>query len=172
MARKVEKKPPVAERSSATDALQILSPDITQIIGGRSVTIREYPFFEGLEVAHRLAPLIADMTQLSIEGSLTYARIRRLIGVHKALVIPAAAQSAGVEAAWVAGLDGADAELFMSTWFAVNSSFFVHEVVVELRDARAAASLAATSTGSTPSPRSPMPDSAESMHSAGLPSDS
>ncbi|MDZ5815103.1 DUF6631 family protein [Stenotrophomonas maltophilia] len=172
MARRVDPKPAAAaEDSSAAAALSEIKPDVTLVIGGRTVTIREYGFFEGLEVAHRAQPLIAAMFTMCQDGNLQYSRIRRLFGVHKDLVIEIAARAADVEQEWVRDLERkpADAELFLDTWFGVNSSFFVHEVVVEMREER---QRAAMSTGSAPSQNLQPPASGILIESEDSPSDS
>jgi hypothetical protein len=172
MARKLEKKPaPAAEETSAADAIAALKPDANITVAGRAITVREYVYFDGLEVAHRAAGFIAALCALAKDGELRYATARRLFGVHRAEVIAIAAQAADVEPEWVAGLNPADAEFFMSTWFAVNIGFFVREVVVEIQEAARLRSMASSSTGS--SPVSPAPDSATSNNSGtGSPSGS
>ena len=163
MARKVDKQNPAAEEPSAAEKLASLKPDAPITLAGRKVIVREYSFFEGLEIAHRAAKFIAGMHVMCAGGDLRYAQIRRLFGVHKDVVIPIAAQSADVEPEWVLGLKHDEAEVFMSTWFAVNSSFFVHEVIVEMRENRQRA--IPTSTGTPVSPSSPAPASATSTNS-------
>lgn len=169
MARQVKKPAPTAaESSSAAVDLSALQPDITHTIAGRKVTIREYGFFEGLQVASTAAAFIADMHQQCADGTLTYSGIRRLFGAHQAAVIEIAAQSGGVEPGWLLALKPGDAELYMSTWFAVNSGFFMHELVVEMQVQRH--SPAPTSTGLASSPGSQAPGSATSTASAASPS--
>lgn len=171
MARKVTKQKvaPAAEEPSAASALVQIKPDVTIVVGDRTVTVREYGFFEGLEVAHQAEAFIRDIHTLSADGRLQYARIRRLLGVHRDIVIDIAAKAADVEPEWVRGLEQSplEADLFLSTWFAVNASFFVREVLVEVREAR---QLKAMSTGSAPSYSSPAPASEISTGSDASPS--
>lgn len=170
MARKIDQRAiaPAAESNSAADQLAVLNPDITLTIAGREITIREYSFFDGLEVAHRASAFIADMHDTCRDGELRFDRIRRLFGKHRDVVVSIAAQAAGVEPDWIAGLDRTDAEVFMSTWFGVTSGFFVHEVVMEMREERQRQAM--SSTGSTSSPTSPPPASATSTASDASPS--
>lgn len=175
MARKVterKKVAPAAEVPSAVSALLEIKPDVTLTIAGRQLTVREYGFFEGLEVAHQAQGLIRDMHAMCADGRLQYSRIRRLFGPHREVVIAIAAKAADVDADWVRGLEKSpqDAEVFFDTWFGVNASFFVHEVIVEMREARQLAAMA--STGSQSSPVSPAPASATSTGSADSPSGS
>lgn len=151
--------------AKAADELGVMHPDVEMPIADRTVRFREYAFFEGLEVAHRLTGFIDDMAK-TIGTDLRYDRVRRLFGVHRDQVIPAAALSAGVEPEWVAGLKGNAAELFLSTWFGVNAGFFVREAVVSMREARQAAA----PPGPTSSPASPAPVSATPTASDGTPS--
>jgi uncharacterized protein DUF6631 len=163
MAKRAQASKSAAEPPSAAEQLQVLSPDVTVTIAGRQITVREYEYFEGLEIAHKTSAFIAAMHDACRDGELRYDAIRRLFGVHRDAVIPAAAQSAGVEAEWIHNLEREDKEAFMSTWFGVNSGFFVREVVVEMREERQRAVL--RSIGSISSSASARPDSAISSNS-------
>ncbi len=153
---------PAAPASDATaDDLAILHPDRTLAIGGRNVTLREYGFFEGLDVADRASRFIADLIAASADGALRYAHVRRLFGRHRDVIPVIAAQAGDVDVAWLEALPPDELELYLATWFAVNAAFFVREVLAEVREAqlRAAQDLAAgTSAGTTSSPASPPPD--------------
>lgn len=163
MAQKISKAPPAAESVSAAEQLATIQPTVELTLAGRKFTVREYGFFEGLEVAHRAQAFIADMHAMCSDGQLRYDRIRRLFGVHRDVVVTIAAQSANVEPEWIGGLARDDAETFMSAWFGVNAGFFVREVVVEMREERLLEVI--RSTGSTSSSGSPTPDSATSTAS-------
>jgi hypothetical protein len=172
MAHKVQKKAPAAaELDSAADAVEALKPEASVTIAGRAIVVREYAYFEGLEVAHRAAGFIADLHAMATHGELRYATARRLFGKHEDVVVAIAAQAADVEPDWVRSLKPNAAEAFMSTWFAVNVGFFVREVVVEIQEEMRLRSMASSSTGS--SPASPAPASAPSNNSGtASPSDS
>lgn len=162
-----------AEPDSAAAELAELSPDITLTLADRQITVREYGFFEGLDVAHRSSAFIGDMHDQCRDGQLRYDRIRRLFGKHADVVVAIAAEAAGVEPEWVRSLGKDDAETFMSTWFAVNAGFFVHEVVVEMREERQREQLLAGAkgpAGTNSSSSSPPPDSDPSTTSAASPS--
>ena len=85
------------EGASAADDLAVLHPDRTLPIGGREVTIREYGFFEGLDVADRASHFIADLVAASEDGTLRYTQVRRLFGRHRSVVPSIAAQAGDVE---------------------------------------------------------------------------
>nr|WP_308006596.1 DUF6631 family protein [Xanthomonas albilineans] len=160
MARKVEQSvPPLA--ADADDSLVALHPNMTITVAGRAVTMREYGFFEGLEVAARCPGFIASIAGMVNANNLSYARVRRLFGLHRGEVVHAAATAANVEVEWVDALQGADAELFISTWFGVTGGFFVHEAVQEVVELRGLQPANPTPTsGTASSPNSPLPDSA------------
>jgi hypothetical protein len=170
--------PSASEAASATDELAVLHPDRTLVIGGRTIVLREYGFFEGLDVADRAAGFIADLVDASDDGALRYAHVRRLFGRHRAVIPEIAAQAGDVEAAWLEALPPDDLELYLATWFAVNAAFFVREVLAELREEhlreaqlRAAQDLAAgASAGAISSPNSPPPDTARPISSDDAPS--
>jgi hypothetical protein len=154
-----------ASDTAAADDLAILHPDRTLVLGGRTVVLREYGFFEGLDVADRASAFIADLVAASSDGALRYAQVRRMFGRHRAVIPAIAAQAGDVEVAWLEALPPDELELYLATWFAVNAAFFVREVLAELREAqlREAQLLAAgASAGAISSPDSPPPAAATS----------
>ncbi len=156
------------DAASIADELAVLHPDRTLTLGEREVTIREYGFFEGLDVADRASHFIADLLAASTDGTLRYTQVRRLFGRHRSVVPSIAAQAADVEVAWLESLVPDDLELYLATWFAVNAAFFVREALAELRESglREAHALAAgASVGASASSGSPGPDSAISIGS-------
>lgn len=169
MARKVSQAKPSAakKKTSAAELVSALQPDASPTIAGRKLTIREYGYFEGARVAHQARDFIADMTAACKGRALSYAAVRRLIGVHEDVAVAIAAQSADVEPEWVRALSRADADAFFSTWFAVNAGFFVQEVVVEIREAAVLASMGSSRTAS--SSASQVPASGTSTASAASP---
>ena len=159
-----------APDTAAADDLAILHPDRTLVLGGRTIVLREYGFFEGLDVADRAAGFIADLIAASDDGALRYAHVRRLFGRHRAVIPVIAAQAGDVEVAWLGALPPDELELYLATWFAVNAAFFVREVLAELRETqlREAQRLAAgASAGAISSPDSPPPATATLPDSAG-----
>src|SRR5690242_6843598 len=101
MARKIDKQDPAAEPPSAAEQLAVLDPARVLTIAGRTVTIREYGFFEGLRVLARSADFIADLHALMAKADFRFYRIRPLFGVYEETVVAIAAQAADVEPEWV-----------------------------------------------------------------------
>lgn len=170
MARKLDKKKqePAADAPSAAEDLQALQPDASIEIAGRRLTVREYGLWEGLRVAERAKHLIADMYDIAAAGGLTYVTARHLFGKHQDVVAEISALAADVEPEWVVGLKSADGELFLSTWFVVNGSFFGRELAVVGQVARLARATASRSIAS--SFDLPAPDSATLTDSDAAPS--
>ncbi len=158
---------PTSEAATAADELAVLHPDRTLVIGGRSVTIREYGFFEGLDIADRASAFIADLIVASEDGTLRYAQVRRLYGRHRTVIPFIAAQAGDVEVAWLEALLPDELELYLATWFAANAAFFVREVLAEIREAHVLA--AGASAGTNSSPGSPPSVSADPASSADAP---
>ena len=155
---------PASEANSTADDLAILHPDRTLVLGGRTIVLREYGFFEGLEVADRASAFIADLILASDDGALRYAHVRRLFGRHRAVIPTIAAQAGDVDVPWLEALSPDELELYLATWFAVNAAFFVREVLAELREAQLLA--AGASAGAISSPDSPPPATATLSDSA------
>ena len=158
-----------APDTAAADDLAILHPDRTLVLGGRTIVLREYGFFEGLDVADRASHFIADLVAASEDGTLRYTQVRRLFGRHRSVVPSIAAQAGDVEVAWLETLAPDDLEIYLATWFAVNAAFFVREALAELRETglRETHALAAgASAGASVSSDSPGADLATSPNSA------
>jgi hypothetical protein len=161
MATRLPAAPDAADATTTVaDDLAVLQPDRTLPLGGRAITIREYGFFEGLEIADRASAFIADLIAARDDGALRYAHVRRLFGRHRAVIPAIAAQAGDVEVAWLDTLAPDELELYLATWFAVNAGFFVREALAELREAHDLATGA--STGARSSFDSPAADSATS----------
>lgn len=157
MATKLPHMPP-PEGAAVAEELAVLHPDRTLVIGGRSVTIREYGFFEGLDVADRASAFIGDLIAASGDGTLRYTQVRRLFGRHRVVIPSIAAQAGDIEVAWLEALAPDELELYLATWFAANAAFFVREVLAEVREAHVLA--AGASAGASVSSDSQAADSA------------
>lgn len=176
MAKRIEdlstgQTPPTTPPKSGGDGdggLSELSPNSTIDVAGKSVTVRHYGFFEGLEVLDKAPGFMAAFKLLANKGEVTYARIRTLFGKHRAEVAAMVAQSTGQSVDWVDSLDPDDGEYLLATWFVVHCSFFVKEAVMESQEllAREVANLSA-SIGLISSQHLPPPASETSKHLEG-----
>lgn len=64
MARKVTRK----KSATGAEDLSVIHPDRTIIIAGRDVVMREYGFFESLELLPLLEPILVDLEEQAKAG--------------------------------------------------------------------------------------------------------
>ncbi|EPS2280431.1 hypothetical protein ACVCNK_006591, partial [Pseudomonas aeruginosa] len=65
MARKVTRK----KSATGAEDLSVINPDRTIIIAGRDVVMREYGFFESLELLPLLEPILVDLEEQAKAGA-------------------------------------------------------------------------------------------------------
>ncbi|MGE4459101.1 MAG: DUF6631 family protein [Stenotrophomonas sp.] len=135
----------------------VLNPDISLSINGERVTVREYSFFEAMDVVYADRGFLDDcVVILAAPGQDPWEAVRALVGRHRTFLVSAIATSCDREIAWVIGLPPKEQDRLFSTWWAVNGHFFLQEAAVVLRSRNAAAS---RSTGTSSSATSPAPAS-------------
>lgn len=136
-----------------------MQPDITLQLGDESVVVREYSFWDGLDVVYAEGRAFLDdvVASLEDESADAWEQVRALVGRHRAYLVGAIARSTDRDPDWVQGLPARHADALFSTWWAVNGHFFLHEATVVIRGRRAAKA----SAGPKSSPRSPAPGSAQ-----------
>lgn len=177
MAKKVTKpaqtgvglSPEQSAAQKAADELRELHPALTLSLGGESITVKEYDFWTAMEVIYADTAFLNAAVEVLANGNRDpWEAVRSLFGRHAVYLKNAAAVSVGRDVAWVESLRPADTDTLMSSWWAVNGHFFLHEAVVVIRGRTAKSRLA----GPTSSSLSPTPDSATSIASASTPSGS
>lgn len=134
MAKKVDKEKPNAsaeKHAAGSDDLEILQPDYTLVIGGQTVTVREYRFFEGLRLQRDEQAFFEDLYKLLSEAGSgpSFDDVLALIGDHNLSVAVMVAQSIDRDLEWVLALGEADGDALLLTWWQVNSSFFIRRVM-------------------------------------------
>lgn len=166
MARKVSR--PRAKKSASTpgaDDLQVLHPNQTVTIAGRTITVREYGFIEGLGLRPLVQPLLDALHESLAAGQtpdlehiiLTLARnataLRELIAV-----------AADVEPEWIDGLNQSDGHLLLMLWWTANGPFYVRcvfdRLAAQAAEARARAGQMSTQSSSVEDTAPPMPSGA------------
>lgn len=168
MARKVTLKK-TTRPDDGLDDVAVMHPEITRTIAGRTITLREYGFIDGLRLRARTQPFVLALEQLFRTSDGLTDDVMAVVGEHYDLVREAIAQSAGVELDWIEALRGDDAEMLLITWWEVCGPFFVHQILRRLNErARRLQRLA----GASSSPSSPTLDSAIPSDSGATPPDS
>ncbi|QDH70844.1 DUF6631 family protein [Marilutibacter alkalisoli] len=178
MARKVNPDPigqPIHKPSAVdktADELQVLKPDITLTLGGESITVHEYDFWTSMDIVYGQRGFLDDavelLTNTSGEFRDAWEAIRSLFGRHAAYLKRAVAVAVERDVAWVESLGPRETDALLSTWWAVNGHFFLHEATVVIQGRLTRMRLA----GSTSSSSSPAPDSETPTASADTPNDS
>lgn len=154
----VGKPQPSAAADAAVDELQVMRPDIPLQLGDERLVVREYSFWDAMEVVYADGRAFLDdvVAQLEAGTADAWEQVRSLVGRHRGYLVGAIAKAVDRDSDWVQGLAPRDADALFSTWWAVNGHFFLHEATVVIRGRLATMELA----GPKPSPSSPPPDSA------------
>lgn len=156
MARKLERQVPA---DSGADDLEILHPERVVVIGGRTVTVREYGFVEGLRLRPLMQGLLDGLHQLTADGQeLTLEGVLGLVSAELEPVLELVTIAAGVERGWLDELNDADGQLLLLAWWGANGPFFVRQLqtrlLTELLARQHRARLVAGSAGVTSTPPS------------------
>lgn len=123
--------------AAGADDVNVLHPDITLTIAGRTVTIREYRFVNGLSVRAKALPFTRALQAQIESGSAVTEDILDVMAAQQELVrelILDAIEGSDAEPAraeieqWIVGLDDEPGELLMLTWWGVCGPFFVRQV--------------------------------------------
>ncbi len=148
MARKVkqdgaESAKPVAPQGATGDTdLAVMLPDLTCDIAGETVTVREYRFFEGLQLLQSQQPFFdALYAVMSREGAQPgFYDVLLVFAEHEERVSAMVAKSVDRDIAWVRGLSTSNGEGLMLMWWEVNGGFFIRMIRARAVDQRLAGS--------------------------------
>lgn len=106
--------------------LAVLNPPaITDTIGGREVTCREYGFIEELTLRPYSQPFIDDLVETLRGKDVSQREIDVLVVKHLDAVQVLVAQSADVTVAFIRTLNTRDGHRLLAMWWSANGPFFV-----------------------------------------------
>lgn len=152
MGKKVDRpaKPDPAEKAGSDD-LQVLHPNQTLVIEGRTLTIREYGFVEGLGLRALMQPFLDDLYAVTKaqQGVPPLEAIIGVLGRHAGVVAELISISAGVELEWVHKLPPRQGNALMYAWWTANGPFFVDAVMDRIRGELAAEAARKARAGQT-----------------------
>lgn len=117
------------------DELEILAPDRQITLRGEALTVREFYFFEGIELTRIAAPILAEMSALfRSDREVELSDLEDLLIRHTEPMLILMARSIGKPVEWLKSPEVGDAEghLLLSTFWTVNSHFFVHRLMMSL----------------------------------------
>lgn len=165
-----------AEVAPADNDLEILHPEQALQIGGRSVTVREYGFVEGLRVRPKIAPFLDDLYATMQQGEdIELEVVLDIIGRHHELMLELIAQAADVDQPFLEQLTPEEGDLLLMTWWVVNGPFVLRQLQTRLLSQSVQlanrAKLAARRVGATSTPTS-SPTATTPTASDATPSDS
>lgn len=118
------------------DDLQVLHPERTAVIAGRSITMREYGFVEGLKVRALSKPILDDLFNFVSTGRVPDVdEIQGILAAHAENVARLIAQAADVEPEFVLNLDDQYAgDTLLAMWWGCNGPFFMRKAVNQVRE--------------------------------------
>ena len=151
----------------AGDSPQAMFPDRTQAIAGRTITMREYTFQEGLDHAVEMRPLVEDLLlvfRTTSPAPPVFAQVEVVLEEHPALVRRLIALAADVDEAWVASLDDIEGDLLLWLWWTVAAPFFYRRV---LKSAAREKQRPSAGTASSPPSSTPATDELPATSPAG-----
>lgn len=163
----------VTKKEKATPGendLQVLHPELTAVIAGRSITMREYGFIEGLKVRALAKPLIATLHAIVSSGRVPEIDdVQFMLAEHADNVALLIAQAANVEPEWVLKLENQyEGDQLLAMWWGCNGHFFIRKAIDQVRQNLLVSAMRA---GQIPTPNS-SPTATTQTESDTIPSDS
>lgn len=121
----------MTDQTADTDA-DVLFPDVDLSIGGKTVTVREFRFFEGMKLAREAAALLRDMASLLSDSvaAADLADIGDLFANHEQILSMLLQTSTGQDAEFIAGLNDSDGQKLLITFWTVNKAFFINRLLL------------------------------------------
>lgn len=136
---------------------EILFPDETIEVGGKSVTVREFRYVEGLKAAAIARPFLAGLRAfISEREEIDPESLDALIGVHSDVWVQLISISTREPIDWLVNLSDEDGLELSMTFWRVNASFFTRRLVMG-----SVVAMKMRSESPTPSQNSSQPDSAK-----------
>jgi len=160
MARKYTKPVPAPKPDDGSKDLGILNPDITLELAGRTVTVREPRFVQGLRIRAKAHELTRDLTASIKSGEGFTDDVLDVLAKHDELARELVCEvTEGADVDWIEGLSDADGEKLLLAWWTCCGPFFVRQIARRLADEiRMQALVDSATAGATSSTPSPAPD--------------
>ena len=126
----------VSSKKQDVNELDILFPERSVEIAGRSITVREYSFVEGQRLLYLAEPFIKELTA-SLTGDIPlYSDIQFIAAKHIDNIIKLIAISIDQSDEWVCGLSVNDGELLNNLWWSVNGNFYIRSAMIAAKQKR------------------------------------
>lgn len=131
----------------AQEDLEALFPEREVEVGGRTITVREFGFIEGLKITPRVAPLLEALRAMAASEA-TFDRILAVLAEHEDELVYLMARASGCTLKEIRALSDEDGQTLLWTFWGINSGFFTRRIVL----GAATGAMQASSDGPTPSP--------------------
>jgi len=111
--------------------LQVLYPDREVTIAGEALTVREFRYREGLEVAVLARPFLFSLRALFMapDDEFTDEAFLALVEENPDVWLALVAKACGRDIEWVANLPNAEAMKLQNIFWEVNGPFFMRRLV-------------------------------------------
>lgn len=123
MAQKVAKRKPAAK--DAAGDMAVLQPDRRIPIAGREIVMREYGFFESLELLPLLEPILVDLEDQAKAGAPWpgFESVPPFLGNHSQVLVHLIAKAASIDLEWMRSLTSDQGYELVWWWWIVNGPF-------------------------------------------------
>lgn len=120
----------VSSKKQDVNDLEILFPDRSVTIAGRSITVREYSFIEGQRLLYLAEPFIRELASTLTGDTPSYSDIQFIAARHVDNILKLVAISVDQPEEWVRGLSATDGDTLNNIWWAVNGTFYLRSAVI------------------------------------------
>ncbi len=117
-----------------SDDLNVLMPEQSLVIGGRTVTVRELTFAQTIALGSKLAPLLDSLSGFIGNESINPLMAVKTLGEHYELTLELLQLSTGLSLDELKGLGASKSHALMSVFFAVHLDFFAQRLIIAALD--------------------------------------
>jgi hypothetical protein len=119
--------------TQAQEEAEILFPDADIVIGGETITVREFGFIEAMKVEPIAWPIIEALADIGTDWeSVDFRQVMMVFADNAEAFVQLIAASTGKSPEWVAELNDRDGNAIANTFWRVNQGFFVRRLLVLL----------------------------------------
>jgi|GEM_PF-398380 len=129
MAKKVERPRKKSSAPDGAEDLEILHPERIVTIGGRTLTVREYSFVEGLRLRPLYQPLLDALYETMQHGEVPRTdEVQAILAEHLDATLQLIAVAADTDVDYVSSLNLRDGNQLLDAWWGANGPFFLRNV--------------------------------------------
>jgi hypothetical protein len=119
--------------TQAQEEAEILFPDADIVIGGETITVREFGFIEAMKVEPIAWPIIEALADIGTDWeSVDFRQVMVVFADNTEAFVQLIAASTGKSREWVTKLNDRDGSAIANTFWRVNQGFFVRRLLALL----------------------------------------